>query len=90
MARANKLYRFIVTVQGQSDFPVDMLRYDALCPKTEANSHAIRRSLQESFQPEPLVIEVTGIHEGNWAPNTARWFSYGYTVTAVERRDEIR
>lgn len=85
-----KLFRFLVRVQGQSDFPIDMLRYDALHPQTEPGAHAIARSLQEAYQPEPLVIPLTGIHEAGWEPNRERWRSRGWNVTHVEQREEIR
>lgn len=89
MPRA-KLYRFFVTVQGQSDFPIDQLRYDALSPHQEADSHAIRRTLQDSHVSEPQIVRLTGIHLGDWTPNTGRWQSYGWRVTSSERKDEIK
>ncbi len=79
------LYEHEVTAQPSATwrlFPIDMLRYDALAPKRETDSHSIRATFDVvgEFHPDGSSIVLTRWAERNWRPNYDRWLSMGWAV----------
>lgn len=78
--------QYIVTVESENDFPIDMLRYDLATPYSEQDSGKI----QSSFRPKrrattnnaTQTITVTMPRE----PTVGRWASFGWRVRYVESR----
>ena len=68
-------------VEGCWPFPLDMLRHDGSRAASENDQRIIDEYSQE-YSPDtdslrhPVRISLTG----PWAPNTARWESFGWTV----------
>ena len=76
-------YSYLITVTGErncSPFPIDMLRYDRYRPKDESESNAITRSIQTGVPERPIRLR------GEQEPTTARWASFGWLVTDIERQ----
>ena len=77
------LKRYTLTVEGLAPFPVDMLRYDACYPATEADSGRIER-LGEPGNTDRVRVTVAKsagtAHAFLWTP--ARWESFGWKVVA--------
>jgi len=72
-----KEYRHQFTVQGHLTFPVDMLRYDACWPKTEAEDvPAIADSLNPLVKTQTYTIRMVGC----LPPTEGRWASFGWKV----------
>lgn len=71
-------------VRGALAFPIDMLRYDAAWPASEASSHLIEASICYDITGS---VDVIICHR---KPLTAeRWKSFGWTVVGPVRADEI-
>lgn len=69
--RQRRFVEVFFLVRGSGDFPVDMLRYDACCPATEADSYMLERRdlraiLMRRFSPDGRP------------GNEARWKSFGW------------
>ena len=75
--KATKIFRTILIVEGTGEFPIDMLRYDACCPDTENDSHAVKRDTRRQVRLRRYSI--------NGLPATAaRWKSLGWSVVSEE------
>lgn len=64
-------------VTGPGDLPYDMLRYDASYPASERD--AARATHHPGDGRRTVTLEHRGVHRG-WAPNVARWASFGWAV----------
>lgn len=63
------------TVEGRSEFPIDMLRYDGCHPRRERDSGVIKRSLsRRAFRAYRVELA------GKRLPTTSRWESFGWKV----------
>lgn len=88
-----KTFRHVVTVQSRGrnrpyPFPIDMLRYDELHPRSEADSGKITRTFGKYAVPPTDTIEMIDlVREApkNWTPTSARWESFVYEVVAHTR-----
>jgi len=71
-------YRF--TVMGNSDFPLDMLRYDACwpCAPESIEGMAYRR---HEHRAEIRTVELKSLRE----PTAGRWASFMWKVTQVKK-----
>lgn len=78
--------QYIVTVESDNDFPIDMLRYDHATPFTEQDSGKI----QSSFRPKRRATTNSATQTITVAmhrePTVGRWASFGWRVTNVETR----
>lgn len=74
-----KKYVHTVRVLGKFRFPIDMLRYDGLCPSKEEDSSEISGSLGDD-EWETAPIELNCIAPKNWKPTEARWKSFGWNI----------
>jgi hypothetical protein len=86
-----KNFRHIVTVRPKGKlgipFPVDMLRYDGLHPRSEEDSGKIVQSMGRFGVPP--MDEVGNIHlvkdtYKNWTPTIDRWKSFVWRVVSHE------
>ena len=74
-------------VVGRGQFPIDMLRYDACHPATEACSTAIAATFAPHVnlsEVETRSVTVVQQHlsvRPNWTPE--RWASFGWTLGEV-------
>lgn len=75
MARKQQPQRFEVT--GRGAFPMDMLRYDACYPASEADAGVLQRVTTGRSREEATVALVS-----LRAPTQERWASFGWRVTA--------
>jgi hypothetical protein len=67
-------YRY--EVQGNGDFPWDMLRYDRVWPLTEPSpSRYVVDGFKSYRWAEPRIVEVQG-----YGCTAARWASFGWYV----------
>ena len=69
------------TVEGKSDVPLDMLRYDACRPATESDSTTINTTIVFPYvsgrKDKPtFTIRLKGLKP----PTFARWRSFGWEV----------
>jgi len=71
-----KTYRYTVT--GNTQFPVDMLRYDACYPVSSEGASTITMSFRRFPEDAkgPFTVELVGLHP----PTDARWRSFAWTV----------
>ena len=66
---------------GYSSFPIDMLRSDHCYPVTENDSATITYSFTRRRGTVGPITLCRYAHR-EWAPNEARWKSFGWEVTA--------
>lgn len=83
------MHEVVVTVSGKLPFPVDMLRYDGLCPDSERDSYLIVNSITREEPPEERVArkEIVlrrWVDGKRWTPTAGRWDSFGWKVENVE------
>lgn len=64
------------TVEGEGEFPFDMLRYDGCHPATEPSSHKLNTSRDERRE----VVLTSRSRQEHWAPNKQRWERFGWSV----------
>ena len=74
-------YEYRYSVVGRYDFPIDMLRYDRATPRTSVDSDAITRVVKYPNSPCDVTVRLVSAA----APTEARWRSFLWTVTDVER-----
>ena len=88
-----KLYTHHVKVRPRDnyafDFPIDMLRYDGLCPLHEADSGKIAECFghgsRSGYEVDAdFVIELVRRAEKFWKPTEARWQSFLWLVVEHE------
>lgn len=70
----------IITVHGNVEFPIDMLRYDNAWSRTETDSHKIRASYDGGMGYQQIQVVTGDIN----APNRNRWLSFGWKVIKIE------
>lgn len=74
-----KVQDYVVVVEGLGSFPIDMLRYDRLVPRTEADSGLI-----EARGTAPRRVELLAIARDRfWGPTGPRWGSFLWRVIEV-------
>lgn len=71
------------TVTGRVGFPIDMLRYDACYPATEADSGLIYKTL-EGGNTEAVSVDLHMDHRTR-GPTDGRWESFLWKVTDIQR-----
>jgi hypothetical protein len=75
--RKGELYRILVS--GTYNFPIDMLRYDAAWPASEADAGRIEATYFERTRSGITSVELLS----NRPPTEGRWQSFGWKVTEV-------
>lgn len=85
-----KQYEVVVTVAPRlrfGTFPIDMLRYDGLCPNNEVDSGKIERTLIEQIRSDESTgpIELRCWADARWRPTDGRWESFNWKVVEVRR-----
>lgn len=78
--RAQRLYVFEFTVRGRGEFPIDMLRYDQCCPKSQDD---VRTMVDRLTEREVRLRMFSGSREG---PTEERWASFGWPVVPLHER----
>lgn len=68
-----------------AQFPIDMLRYDAAFPAQGADASAITASVERSGNSNRPIELCHYSSDKNWSPSAARWASFGWLVTEVQR-----
>ena len=82
-------YKYMFSVTGSGQFPVDMLRYDRCSPLTETDSAKIIASMEHGPDRREIAVTHFGTSAG-WAPTYDRWRSFGWTVNMdTERRERF-
>jgi len=87
-----KLYTHKVHVSPLSGtftpFPIDMLRYDCLCPNSEEDSGKIIENFSVPWDfmkaRESLIITLEREGWKTWEPTYERWKSFSWTVVGHE------
>jgi len=84
--KAYRCTRF--TVEGDDQFPPDMLRYDCCIPDTSEDARKIADSLMESRDPKTARtlrrVTLRMFSEEAYPPCDARWRSFGWEVVPDE------
>jgi len=70
----------LFTVEGAGTFPIDMLRYDACYPATEADSWAADWNMESGRRRVTLKHRVSKDENLNNYPNADRWRSFTWTI----------
>jgi len=80
--KQKKFYETILTVQGDNEFPVDMLRYSSCFPDSEASSRAIEESCNPMIGDKTRTVELRrrSVNPTLPANEEARWNAYHWTV----------
>ncbi len=74
------VYTQSFTVEGRSDFPVDMLRYDNCYPDTSEDAVNML-----SDEPEPRQVKLRRlVFNKTQMPTEGRWSSFGWKVVKTE------
>lgn len=68
------------TVEGSGSFPIDMLRYDACWPATQADVSTVESSFLSVRLRGPGPRKVTVETNGARRPTRDRWASFGWAV----------
>ena len=79
-----------VTVTGRGHFPVDMLRYDACWPSDDHAVEVITFAGDNSLdEPDQFyTCDLTRVSTNpNDNPTSARWASFGWSVSRVRNLD---
>lgn len=71
--------RQVITVHGNTAFPIDMLRYDGAWPRSERDSHKILSSLEGTTGYQEIEL----LSDDMLSPNRDRWLSFGWKVIKV-------
>lgn len=79
---ARKVYLIRFTVQGRSEFPLDMLRYDHCWPVDSNDASEIGRAMREGYAvKEPISVRLTMVsYDKRSGPTAARWSSFLWSV----------
>jgi len=80
-----KRYRHRATIQTESAFPVDMLRYDACYPSTERDSTVIQNSITDHDGVTVTVERIDTEAGGRWTLGRWRSFCCEIVKTSNER-----
>lgn len=80
MARGELFHVKHFTVEGQGDFPLDMLRFDRCFPKTGFDASKIDWYQRIETRTIELVTHVR--HNQSW-PGIDRWRSFGWKVVTI-------
>lgn len=67
-------------VTGRGPFPVDMLRYDACWPETDAASTMIAESFTDNPKGQIDRYVVALVSNALYSPHVDRWASFGWLV----------
>lgn len=80
-------YGIRFAVEGNTQFPADMLRYDRCCPLSESDAHTIEKyvsrdelSLDTRACDNVRINLIRFSHAGKSDPCTERWASFGWKV----------
>jgi hypothetical protein len=72
---------WLFKVEGNAEFPLDMLRVDACYPLSEADSYAIAQSVREGRREGKGVFRIAlRSHAASYTPG--RWLSFGWKVVS--------
>ena len=80
------------TVEGEGEFPLDMLRYDRCSPFDSTDANAIGADpFDVRSEDGPRTVKLIRFTEGkgknyNDNPTARRWESFGWKVVKVEFR----
>lgn len=82
------LYVTTFDVNGESTFPVDMLRYDECFPSRGEDGtemiHRIGRDVERVATAKPIKLRHIG-SSALWQPTFERWRSFGWEAGNVTR-----
>jgi hypothetical protein len=74
----------LILVEGDSSFPIDMLRYDRATPATERDSKEIERSFRRGERtPFKLILMAQKV-------TYDRWFSFGWEAKAITQEERVQ
>lgn len=81
MSKRNARKYYIV--EGESTFPIDMLRYDQSWPHSEAKDipYISHHPYQEPMEKRRVMLATDAVS----SPNGARWKSFGWRVIVVSK-----
>lgn len=71
----SKLSEF--TVEGNGDFPLDMLRYDQCWPKSESTDSINVAARRYTSKRQVTLVSIKRL------PTIARWESFGWKVVKI-------
>lgn len=69
------VYEWFLVVEGASEFPFDMLRYDACFPFEQEDSAKLQ---SDKYERRRVVLIRRGVNDS--AGNEKRWASFGWRV----------
>lgn len=72
------------TVEGRSEFPLDMLRYDRCFPRTGVDVEMMERPPEMLNSPRRVTLVALARDSKWWEPTQGRWQSFNWSVVAVE------
>jgi hypothetical protein len=72
--KINTIFQF--TVEGNFDFPFDMLRYDRCWPSHEST---VTQIAPHRPGKDKRIVQLSGLR----TPTVGRWSSFGWKVTEV-------
>lgn len=73
------------TVEGEGDFPLDMLRYDNAWPELESEIYKLTPALAERYG-QPRTVKLVRFAFNREGPTEARWKRFAWKVLKVEER----
>ena len=73
------------TVEGDGDFPFDMLRYDFAWPDSQKEIPDLISYLGEKYK-SPRQVTLKRVAFNGERPTDARWQSFGWKVIRVQDR----
>ncbi len=72
-----KQFTHVFTVEGASEFPYDMLRYDCCYPTRSEDATKL-----DSVYRDTRKVILTRTAEKHWTPTADRWQSFSWAVVA--------
>jgi len=70
-------------VEGEGDFPIDMLRYDSAWPAREDQVSRIQEVPLEKKYGQTRVVDLHRFSFNGEGPHEARWESFGWRVIEI-------
>lgn len=81
--KADKIYRWKLTVCGLGPFPFDMLRYDGCYPFSSADAAKLERNREYGLGIYEVVLVMNSVSSAG--PTVDRWKSFLWHVVSCER-----
>jgi len=80
---ASKIRGYAFAVEGEGQFPTDMLRYDACYPRTTEDAVNLPLNSYVELRDRRQHRKVA-LFSSLGPPTVARWVSFGWTVSDIE------